>query len=327
MRYSKVESENSVFLNPSKHSAEYMVAYSELDEVVNAGLVIVTSPSRVVNMANSRVVSCLQLFTFLELLNCAFRSVSFYIKLVPISDDPLFRLHLVRVWRASINCMLMDKLREFNVGVVVHDNHYDTNAVIIHQMFKGRIVLIQHGQVRSDTVPPCRIRPPSKLYVLDEGAEKIFRSCVFSSTGAQIEVASYSKRLVFVETECEGFIILIASRPGDVEAEMQFISSLRFRGLEDVKIIVKPHPLMSDRLVYPRRFLSENRVSVWKPRYCYPRPTLLVCGRSTMRTEFEAYRIPVLNVHESNVVETTCNLHTEMMRRKSESVDLKEGDE
>ncbi len=317
LRYSEPESRELVFIQPSKHGAESMEAYSELDEVVSAGAVILTSPIRVASTGSFREMSCLQLFTYRELLNCALLSVRVYGELAQDSNDPLFRLHLIRVWRTAINCVLMDKLNALGVGTVVHANHYDTNAVIIHQTFRGRIVLVQHGQVRPDIVPPCRIRPPAKLYVLDAEAEQIFRSSIFSDAAAQIKVVPYRKRLVFAETEYEGFVVLVASRPGDVEAEMQFISALRLRGLDDVQVIVKPHPLMSDRMLYPRRFRTQNRVRIWESRYCYPRPSVLVCGRSTMMTEFEAYNIPVLDVHMPNVVDITCELHKTMIRRQS----------
>jgi hypothetical protein len=327
MRYSEPESREFLFIHADKHGVESMAAYGELAEVVNVGMVIFTAPTRVAITGSSRETSILQLFTYTELVKCALRSVCVYFELAKASSDSLFRLHLIRVWRAAINCVLMDKLNALDVEGLIHVNHYDTHAVIIHQMFKGRIVLIQHGQVRPDIVPPCRIRPPAKLYVLDVRAEQIFRSCIFSDAAAQIEVVPYSKRLVFAETEYEGFVVLVASRPGDVEAEMQFISALRLRGLDDVQVIVKPHPLMSDRMVYPRRFRTQNRVMIWESRYCYPRPSVVVCGRSTMTAEFEAYNIPALDVHMPNVVDTTCELHTTMIRRQSKTGASKDGNE
>lgn len=326
MRYSEPASLKLVFIHAEKHGAESLGAYNELDEVVSVGAMILTSPIRVASRGSSREMFCLQLFTYRELLKCVLLSVRVYGELAQVSNDPLFRLHLIRVWRAAINCVLMDKLNALGVGTVVHSNHYDMNAVIIHQTFKGRIVLVQHGQLRPDIVPPCRIRSPAKLYVLDTRAEQIFRSCIFSDAAAQIEVVPYRKRLVFAETEYEGFVVLVASRPGDVKAEMQFISALRLRGLDDVQVIVKPHPLMSDRMLYPRRFRTQNRVRIWEPRYCYPRPSVLVCGRSTMTTEFEVYNIPVLDVHAPDVVDTACELHTTMIRRQSGAGASKDGD-
>lgn len=317
MRYSEPKNPELVFIHSEKYGADSMGAYSDLYEVVSVGAVILTSPIRGAITSSSREMSCLQLFTYRELLKCILRSVRVYGELVQVSNDPLFRLHLIRVWRATINCVLMDKLNALGVSTVVHSNHYDLNAVIIHQRFKGRIVMVQHGQVAPEFVPPCRILPPAKLYVLDAQAEQIFRSCIFRDAAAQIEVVPYRKRLIFAETEFEGFVVLVASRPGDIEAEMQFISALRLRGLDDVKVIVKPHPLLSDRMVYPRRFLTQNRVRIWEPLYCYPRPSVLVCGRSTMRTEFEAYNIPVLDVHMPNVVDTACELCIRMIRCQS----------
>jgi hypothetical protein len=326
MRYTLLESRELVFVHGEKYGSESMVAYEELGDVVRCGAVIHTSPTPVASTGSSREMSCLQLFTYWELVMCAFWSVRVYGELAQVSNDPLFRLHLVRVWRAAINCVLMDKLNALDVGTVVHSNHYDMNAVIIHQTFMGRIVLVQHGHVRQEIAPPCRIRPPAKLYVLDTRAEQIFRSCIFSDAAAQIEVVPYSKRLVFAETEYKSFVILIASRPGDVEAEMQFIRTLRIRGLSDLQVIAKPHPLMSDRMLYPRRFRTQNRVRIWEPRYCYPRPSVLVCGPSTMASEFEAFNIPVLDVHMPDVVDTICELHTTMILRQSEPGTSKDGD-
>ncbi len=327
MRYSELESREFVFIHAEKYGVESMVAYEDLNEVVCAGAVIITLPTRATSTVTSRDMSFIQLLTYRELVRCALLSFRVYGLLAQVSNDPLFRLHLMGVCRAVIKCALVDKLNSLDVGTVVHSNHYDTNAVIIHQMFKGRIVLVQHGQVRADIVPPCRIQPPAKLYVLEAGAERIFRTCIFSDAAAQIEVVPYRKRVVFAKRENEGFIVLVASRPGDVEAEMQFISALRLRGLSDLQVIVKPHPLMSARMVYPHQFITQNRVMIWKARYCYPRADVLVCGRSTMMIEFEAHNINVLDLFMPKVIDITCELHTKIIRRQSKSGACKDGDE
>lgn len=308
MQYSLLGGHEFVYINPSKHGSESIGAYRELDEIAKVGMVILTSPIRVVSTDRSCEISCLQLMTYKELMRLAFHAILLYGRLSKFSSDPLFRLHLVRLWRGVINCVLIDKLNALDIRAVVHDNHYDMNAVIIHQIFKRRIVLIQHGQVRSNLVPPCRVRSPEKLYVLDAPAARIFSSCIFSNVAAKIEVVTYRKSLAFVETGYRGFVVLVASRPGDVEAEMKFISGLRLRNLDDLQVIVKPHPLMSGRRVYPRLFLKQNRIIAWKQLYCFPRPSVLVCGQSSMADEFVAYGIPVLDVHSPSVVDAACNL-------------------
>lgn len=301
-----------VFVSAEKHGTESISAYSKLDEFKQADGLIFTAPV-LIQSKDPRSVSALQIFNYKELLAGAWRSILVYSALVRVSSDPLFLLHLARIWRATIGCMLMDKLNGLGVGTVVHSNHYDTNAVIIHNVFKNRIILIQHGQVRQDLVPPIRIRPPAKLYTLDVDSEGIFRSCILNEPKAIIEIVPYRKFLAFSDAVPKGFIILIASRPGDADAEMKYIADLHQRKLENINLLVKPHPMLSGHQVYPRTFREQYRVTIWETRNTFPRSHLLVCGRSTMRIEFEACGIPVLDIHGTNTVNQTCELYSKMV--------------
>lgn len=302
---------DSVFIAAEKHAAESMGAFDEVEAVVRANGIVFTSPT-IIRSSDPRAVSCLQLFTFGELLETGWHSLRIYCHLARESRDPLFRLHLARVWRATLGCRLMQALTLRGIKTVIHCNHYDTTAVVIHDSFEREIVQIQHGQVRREIVPPCRIRPPAKLYTLDPGAEEIFRLCILSDHNAQFVVEPYRRRLVFAEENSEAFVVLIASRPGDVDAEMRYISALHRRGLDALEIVVKPHPLLSLAQVYSRKFRKSHPVSIWPQRYCFPRPNVVVCGSSTLRTEFEAYGIPVLDVHRADAVDATCDLHSRL---------------
>jgi hypothetical protein len=297
---------DSIFISAERYGSEAIRAYSELDAVTGACSVIFTSPMLMGCHIATGGMSCFQVYTNRELAQIVWQSIRTYVQLVLVSRDPLFRLHLSRVWRLTINCALLDRLNTLGVETVVHTNHYDSNAVVIHEIFKGRIVLVQHGEINREVVPPCRIRPPAKLYTLNADAEQIFRSCIFIDPDAHIEVTPYRKRLVFSETVFDGFTVLIASRPADFEAEIRFISALRLRGLDDVRLIVKPHPLLSKG--YPHKFRTQNRVEVWLDRYVFPRAHVLVCGLSTMGMDYAAYGIPVLDVYMPNVIDAICEL-------------------
>lgn len=305
-----------LFICNEKKGIESARQYSQINEVSISNYMVFTKTS-FNRFTDPKNIYAINLFGANELLCAGFKAFYLYYLLTRSSKDKLFRLHCALIWRVLLNCLLIDKINKVGIKKIIHTDHYDSNAIVVHQLFNGEIIQIQHGQVLKDFFPPHRIKPPAKLYTLQENASEIFTSCIYSENIIPVTEIPYSKKIEFIALTKSDFTILVASRPGDMEAEMEYIKLLRERNIPGMRILVKPHPFISPRNAYKENFRINFEIEVWQERNSFPLVDLLVSGKSTVAIDFKAHGISVLDVYDPNAIEVTNDLYQAKLKKIS----------
>jgi len=300
LQYSKIDISNqSLFFLSEKNGCEYFEQYKDLEVARNIDRIILFNINSV-NKLKSNFFYVTQCFSLRELLSIFKVSLkAYFFLLFSFKYDVKLKIQLFRVWRICLLYFFLKKCKEQKIKQLIHDNIYCSYAVTIHMAFEGFLVQIQHGSVRFDFKPPIRLNKPNILFCFDMQSLDIFQQVLFKQYNSTVEMKFmlYSKHLDFRDIGSTYFSILIGSRPGDVTLELEIIEKLRNKYGEDLLIIIKGHPVISEPKVYKQEYLEKFNLVLWPHKNAFPKVDVLFCGNSTLMTDFLNYGIRVININ------------------------------
>ena len=178
-----------------------------------------------------------------------------------------------------------------HVNYVYITQHYDRWAILFDNAFiKNKLILIQHGIIKEDINPPCKLKNVDIVFLIKKEFEKNFKNFIENYKTKYCTI-NYKLRLRDFKKPQNKKSILIVGQPHSAKNELLIIEKILSKYKDKVYIILKPHPLYGLKNYYSE-ILKE--IHIINEKDFFPKVDLVLCYESTLGLEYEAERVKVI---------------------------------
>lgn len=186
-----------------------------------------------------------------------------------------------------------------NLKNIYFTDHYCKYAIYFSSFKYPKSNQIQHG-ILSDRFFPKHLIFVNQCFVFDHLQKHIFINNLHLPG---VRYINYKPIINFINLYENVFTIFFISRMDSFELEKELIRKVRFSFDENiVKIIIKPHPKMSN-FKYFDSFYSDNSVHVVFDTFFYPQANIVISSNSTMKKEYEIFNFETYLFNDDYLLE------------------------